>query len=276
MRRFSLVVALLIVPVIAQGQVRGGGGVHTSGGGVAHATISAPRSFAGGAPTIRSAPRPGGTTVFRGAPGRIVASGSRGTAISRPANRAVNPSAFDQQGSLPDFTGVPGLGFDYAHLAAIHPGGIGGQRDRRNNFRNNGFGFFPFFDSGFLLPYEPSYVTGQADDSYVTENQPQVNTDSDPGGQTGEQRAPHYALQTATAPYDVVVTPPKQSEQYVFVRRDGTVFFAVAYSWESGKLDYITLDGTRRSVAREMLDLDATQQFNEQRGLTFQAPTHAS
>jgi hypothetical protein len=82
-------------------------------------------------------------------------------------------------------------------------------------------------------------------------------------------------LQAATSPYDVVVTPQKQSEQYVFVRRDGTVFFAVAYSWEEGNLFYVTQDGLRRSVTSDLLDLDATQQFNEQRGLTFKAPARS-
>ena len=39
---------------------------------------------------------------------------------------------------------------------------------------------------------------------------------------------------------DRVVTPQSPSEAYVFVRRDGTLFFAVAYSWESGNLSYVT------------------------------------
>ena len=63
-----------------------------------------------------------------------------------------------------------------------------------------------------------------------------------------------------------------EAEQYVFVRRDGTVFFAAAYAWENGTLRYITRDGSRRSVTADKLDLAATQQFNEQRGLTFRLP----
>ena len=66
--------------------------------------------------------------------------------------------------------------------------------------------------------------------------------------------------------------PMTPSEEYVFVRRDGTVFFAVAYSWENGALRYITNQGLRGTVTRETLDLGATQQFNEQRGLNFHAP----
>ena len=66
--------------------------------------------------------------------------------------------------------------------------------------------------------------------------------------------------------------PQRESEQYVFVRRDGTLFFAVAYSWDNQTLRYITQEGFRRSLTREALDLAATRQFNEQRGLNFTLP----
>jgi hypothetical protein len=66
--------------------------------------------------------------------------------------------------------------------------------------------------------------------------------------------------------------PQPDVPEYVFVRRDGTVFFAVAYSWEQGSLRYISSEGMRRSVSRDTLDLKATQQFNEQRGMTFRSP----
>jgi hypothetical protein len=50
------------------------------------------------------------------------------------------------------------------------------------------------------------------------------------------------------------------------------VFFAVAYAWEQGTLRYITSQGLRRTVTQDALDLDATRQFNEQRGLNFRLP----
>jgi hypothetical protein len=56
------------------------------------------------------------------------------------------------------------------------------------------------------------------------------------------------------------------------VRRDGGLLFAVAYSWDNGTLRYVTSDGVRKSVALESLDINATQQFNEQRGLSFRVP----
>jgi hypothetical protein len=62
------------------------------------------------------------------------------------------------------------------------------------------------------------------------------------------------------------------NNEFVFVRRDGTVFFAAAYSWENGTLRYVTSEGLRRTVKQDALDLSATQQFNEQRGLNFRSP----
>src|SRR5882762_4297990 len=71
---------------------------------------------------------------------------------------------------------------------------------------------------------------------------------------------------------DSAPAPPREEEQYVFVRRDGSLVFAVAYTWESGTLRYITPDGLRRTIGRDALDIEATQQFNEQRGVNFRAP----
>jgi len=62
------------------------------------------------------------------------------------------------------------------------------------------------------------------------------------------------------------------NDEFVFVRRDGTIFFAVAYSWENGTLRYVTSQGLRHTVTQDALDLDATRQFNEQRGLNFRLP----
>jgi hypothetical protein len=67
-------------------------------------------------------------------------------------------------------------------------------------------------------------------------------------------------------------TGPAENDEFVFVRRDGSVFFAVAYSWEKGTLRYVTSQGLRHTVTQDALDLDATRQFNEQRGLNFRLP----
>src|SRR6266852_1551702 len=49
-------------------------------------------------------------------------------------------------------------------------------------------------------------------------------------------------------PVEAASSATPDDEQFVFVRRDGTVFFAVAYAWEKGTLRYITSQGLRRTV----------------------------
>jgi hypothetical protein len=74
------------------------------------------------------------------------------------------------------------------------------------------------------------------------------------------------------APEVEAANPARENDEFVFVRRDGTVFFAVAYAWENGTLRYVTSEGLRRTVKQDALDMGATQQFNEQRGVIFRAP----
>jgi hypothetical protein len=176
---------------------------------------------------------------------------------NRPLNRATSA----------DTTGVPGLGFDFVHFAATHPNRPNPFNRRRNP--RDFAAFFPFFDGGFFLPSSPFI----GDDSGVDEQQQEVVADED------ASQAPLHARMRAQeevpAPVisrDSIPEPQRPTEEYVFVRRDGTVFFAVAYAWDSGTLRYVTTEGLRRSVARDSLDLNATQQFNEQRGMNFHLP----
>lgn len=263
MRRFALAVAFLVLPFSVQAQVRGRG---PAGGG--HAMISAPRTSAYAAPVGR--PAGSGGVVYRSSQPRTAGAVTTGrrTFTTRTAPRgATTASAFGPASALPDFTNaVPGLGFDYVHYAAVHP-----NRGRRG-FSSANRGFFPFFDAGFLLPYAGGYGY---DEPQGYEPQPQQQAADVPGGEdVNAERRQAYASQPVSS-YDVVVEPQKPSEQYVFVRRDGSVFFAVAYSWEAGNLYYVTQEGLRRSVTRDSLDLDATQQFNEQRGLSFLSPARS-
>lgn len=65
--------------------------------------------------------------------------------------------------------------------------------------------------------------------------------------------------------------PPDQTE-YVFVRQDGSLIFAVAYSLINDRLQYVTAEGLRRTIPLNTLDFAATQQFNEQRGVSVRLP----
>jgi hypothetical protein len=180
--------------------------------------------------------------------------------VIRPANIPRHRAADDDDmGFSSAFSPAPGLGFDETHFAATRSRrAIGAHRRGRLNA-----GFFPFFDGGFFLP-TPIVVT-QAPANEVQEEI--VEPDAQERVQRARPResAPAYSTEVSPA-------AKRDTEEYVFVRRDGTVFFAVAYSWDNGTLRYITQDGLRRSVAGNALDLGATQQFNEQRGLSFNLP----
>jgi hypothetical protein len=136
--------------------------------------------------------------------------------------------------------------------------------------RDRGVGvpfFFPFFDGGFSLPGSAPAVE---EASAAETSQPEA-TDSEVRDRSRRYRD----AQPATAPTPAAETAssaPGDNEEIVFVRRDGTLFFAVAYAWEKGTLRYITSQGLRHTVAQDALDLDATRQFNEQRGLNFRLP----
>jgi hypothetical protein len=158
---------------------------------------------------------------------------------------------------------VPGLGFDYPHLAAVHPGGVGPLNRGRNRFVG---AFIPFFfGGGYYMPLFPD------DSEDVAPDAQQEYADAGPPppyyyGDAGQPQQPIYG------PPPEAAAPEHQADEYVFVRRDGTVFFAVGYTWQNRTLRYVTPEGLRRTVDGSSLDLDATQQFNEQRGVNFHSP----
>jgi hypothetical protein len=154
---------------------------------------------------------------------------------------------------------VPGLGFDYVHFAAVHPNAF-----KNNQFRNGNNGFvIPFLGGGIYVPVP--YYAEQAAAPAAVENGATENVEASDNSSDADS--------TATGSYLPRTTPRLEpSSEYVFVRRDGTVFFAVAYSFNAGNLQYVTKEGLRRSIPLSTLDFDATQQFNEQRGVTVRLP----
>jgi hypothetical protein len=278
MGRFSItVVMVLAIPAFAAAQHRGGG-----------AAFSAPRSAGPSAPMIsrpasapphanvrvqsgtQSAGRTGSTVVRSRNGVRIVHRNNNGNFGFNGADGFNSVDGFINGAdgfNGTNFSNVPGLGFDYPHLAAVS----GNRRHFGGRF-NGGFeGGVPFGFSGFLL--DPPMIVDEraAADSQVAE---QEVTDDPPPIQ---QQAPRRSRASRPASEPEVASTPAPApvpdvEQYVFVRRDGSLVFAVAYAWENGTLSYVTPDGLRRSIGRDALDLSATQQFNEQRGINFRAP----
>ena len=251
----TIILAGLVVVFPAMVEAQGRATMHAP----AHSMPAAPRAVAHPVSPVVAQPGAGARIAVRN--GNVGAGIRPNVRITRrPGNERRRFDDDDRMRSSACRSGVPGLGFDEVHLAAVcGPGGVGTGR-----FGQGSPFFFPFFDSGFFMPSVPV-----AEEATSTDAQQQEAREVD----SQETRRRVRESQPAAAPVaEPDHTPIPESEQYVFVRRDGTVFFAVAYAWENGTLRYVTSDGLRRNIAKNALDLDATQQFNEQRGLNFQFP----
>jgi hypothetical protein len=261
-KSLPLVLVLLLTPYAATAQ-------HAAGPAVAPAALAVhPMVAAPAAHALRLAPAAGLATAHPNS--RFVTgvhSGSFPRGTMRPVSSPKPPVKSQNVPSNTIFVGapvaendlgVPGLGFDYVHYAATHPHG------GRHHFEG---GVVPFVGGGIYVPY-PVYMEGGAPAEFAAESSP------------AETEQPAPAEDAAARPADVAVrsyansrAPVEPDSEYVFVRRDGTVFFAVAFTFDSANLRYITRDGFRKSAPLASLDLAATQQFNEQRGLSPRLPS---
>jgi hypothetical protein len=152
---------------------------------------------------------------------------------------------------------VPGLGFDYTHYFAVHPNAGKCPRCQNN-------GYFPYA-GGVYFPI-PMYYDQSAEAQPAPE-------EAAPAEQAAQGDEPPPQDTYSNPPARVVPQPsPKPQAEYVFVRRDGSLIFAVAYSWINDRLQYVTSEGLRRTITIDTIDLGATQQFNEQRGIPIQLP----
>jgi hypothetical protein len=171
---------------------------------------------------------------------------------------------------------VPGLGFDFPHLAAIN----GAMRNSSMQFGHQGHhaqgSFVPLFFGGY--PYDYSDLGSDQED----QQQDQLTGDqSQPQPQTPVTQQPVPAQQGTDSGSDTgnlpaPVSEPQASEQvpdvgnFIFVRRDGRILFASVFSVVGPQLQYVSPEGIRRTLAMSDLDVDATQQMNEARGTTVQ------
>lgn len=243
MRRILILASsTLFLPAFAIAQHHGG-------------MVAAGHAFA--APThIMAAPSQAGTRVvtgMRGAGTPVVIHHTHvvnGT-VNRPARIIFSTPAFSSS-----FADTPGLGFDFAHLAAVNSG-----RMRHGHlFAGSSFGF-----DGFLFS-SPGVIMeeGQPVEQPVVEEVAAANPNDVERGRRSD--ASYYSASSEPP------APQHDASEYVFVRRDGRLVFAVAYSWDNGTLHYITREGLRGSVTQGALDMEATQQFNDQRGVNFRSP----
>ncbi len=257
MRRAFIVFSLVfLLPSLGQAQHSGGvamSGAHFS---AAPAPMAAPRVVASARPiaSVRPVARAGRVSTRVTAAPRTVHPAGWNTGTRR---KTVPADPEFPNGNLAfDGFPVPGLGFDFPHFFATHP-----------NFGRHCQHCFGF-DSGFIVPfinggfYLPTLVSGEP-----AASPPAEETDAGAEQLPAEEPPARETLSGRGKPQAV----PAQQE-YVFVKRDGTLIFAVAYSWINDRLQYVTEEGIRRTVSRNALDIDATQQFNDQRGVPIQPP----
>ncbi len=169
--------------------------------------------------------------------------------------------------------GVPGLGFDFPHLAAIsaglgnnpsrpfHPAGRQGQA----SFTPILFWGYPYYseDAGGDQPDEPAAQPAQA------QPQPQIIVIQQPAPQPQDTDSASDAG-NAPAPVAEAAALNPDAGNFILVRRDGRILFAAVFSVVGTQLQYVTPGGIRRTLEMVDLDADATQQMNEARGTTVQ------
>jgi hypothetical protein len=168
-------------------------------------------------------------------------------------------------------SGVPGLGFDFPHLAAIS-GGLANNSSSRFGRHGHGgqstfvpilFGGYPYYydDLGYDQPEQQTAQQPQPQPQIIVIQQPApARQAADPGSYTGNPST------SVSAPQEDVTVP--DVGDFIFVRRDGRVLFASVFSVVGSQLQYVNPEGIRHTLALSDLDADATQQMNEARGTT--------
>lgn len=66
--------------------------------------------------------------------------------------------------------------------------------------------------------------------------------------------------------------PAPELGELVFIRKDGSLVFAVGYSVVNERIIYVTREGIRRSFSLSDLDAESTRLMNEERGTSLRLP----
>jgi len=137
-------------------------------------------------------------------------------------------------------------------------------RIRRPWLRPRGFPspfFFPFFDGGFIrAQFSVAVDEGPAETPETTD------------AEAAETRRRYRAPEPATAPVAETASSALPTMRNLFCATGWHGIFCRGVLLGKGTLHYITSQGLPRTITKDTLDLDATRQFNEQRGLSFRLP----
>jgi len=194
-------------------------------------------------------------------------SGTSGSTTT-PANTNSNVVVVTPD-SFQDFTGeVPGLGFDFEHLASIS-GNLAEkalidpatQAELALAARlNRGVGQSAFILSGYGAPVPMDYETPEAQAQPAAQPAPQIIIVQPPAtAPASGQAAPRAEQEAAPAPL------PDASD-FLLVLKNGAMVSAVAFTRQGDQLVYVTKEGNRRTMSVSSIDSDATSKVNEARG----------
>ena len=179
------------------------------------------------------------------------------------------------EGSFP----VPGLGFDYTHLAAVNRNldtralidPVTQQRlalARQIRRETPAGPVIPFF------PIAPQVIVVQSPPPVIVLQQGAQEVDEGPIMRAERVRATSREREAEMeVPAVRAVEPHRVLDEYVLVRKDGSVIHMVAFSARDARIIYVTREGLRRSVAVADLDAEATTLRNEERGAEVKLPT---
>jgi len=166
---------------------------------------------------------------------------------------------------------APGLGFDYTHLAAVNRNlGVRALIDPVTQHRlalERGIRRDLGRRGGVVAPAFPVVVNSIVIN--VTP-QPPVVIIQEPEPERIERARYIEEAPSAPAAQPPFYEPEASASELVFIRRDGSLLFAVAYTVRAARVVYVTRDGLRRSVPLADLDLDASREMNEARGSFLQ------
>jgi hypothetical protein len=171
---------------------------------------------------------------------------------------------------------VPPPGFDYAYLAAMDSElAVKAFIDPVTQLRfaaaervlrdTGGFAGSSFYLLGSGGGYDLPAESGQTEQPPQQQSQqPQIIVlQQAPPAQQTAQPASEAAPESAPLP-DV--------GQFILVLRNGTKVQAVAFTRSNDKIVYITVDGSRRTIALADLDSAATVHVNQEQGTPLQLP----
>lgn len=181
-----------------------------------------------------------------------------------------SPVRFDRS------SGVPGLGFDFPHLAAIS-GGLANNPAPRfghaGHHRHDSFSSILFWGNPFYFD-DMSYDQAeqpQAPEEPPAPPQPQIIVIQQPApAAQGANTAAGEAGPSAAPSSVPEESPVPDRGNFILIRRDGHILFASVFSVVGSQLQYVTPEGIRRTMDLTDLDAEASQQMNEARGTTVQ------